>query len=397
MNRLPLAIVLAVAGSALGLALHAQAQETQSPPAKKSPEQAYYERLIAKIEPELVGNPDRLPLYVQFFKREMLTDSRLFPFDVQATADSQGRVLLDGFVGFEENHAALVKFLRYLGFKDVDDRIEVLPSEKLGPKRFGLLIATHSFSYDRTAKPREVLTDCLLGAPVYLLKQTGDGYFLCHAGEGYVGYVDGRDIRRVDREEFARYRTGPQVYLGQDYKTAGGLQLPIGSRLKLARRQGENVVVELPGGGEAIVPGDRCDLREGDANPRLERVIQNALRLLGTEYVWGGNTSDGIDCSGLMQVAFAAEGINLPRDSSQQIYLGALTATRWCRDGLRWGDTLYFLGQSGKITHTAIYLGDGQYLEAVRPVVRRTSFNPQDKDFHAGRNTSFCFAKRLLE
>jgi len=157
------------------------------------------------------------------------------------------------------------------------------------------------------------------------------------------------------------------------------------------------VVVELPGGGETVVPGDRCDVREDDTNPRVERAIENALKLQGTEYVWGGNTSSGIDCSGLMQVAFAAEGINLPRDSSQQIYLGSLTATRWCREGLRRGDTLYFLGQSGKITHTAVYLGDGQYLEAVRPVVRRTSFDPKDRDFHAGRNASFCFAKRLLE
>jgi cell wall-associated NlpC family hydrolase len=173
--------------------------------------------------------------------------------------------------------------------------------------------------------------------------------------------------------------------------------LPVGARLMLLDRRGEDVAVELPGGGEAAVPGDRCDVREDNVSPRLERVIENALKLLGTDYVWGGNTSDGIDCSGLMQVAFAAEGINLPRDSSQQIHLGSLTATRWCREGLRRGDTLYFLGQTGKISHTAIYLGDGEYLEAVRPEVRRTSFNPRDENFHAGRNASFCFAKRLLE
>ena len=397
MRHFPLAAVLAMVGSGLVSIDSSGAAEPSSTPAKNSAEQVYYERIIAKVEPGLVGSRDRLPLYLQLFKREMISDTRLFPFEVEAVGDEQGRVVLKGFVGFEENRAALLKFLRYLGFRELDDRIEVLPSEKLGPKRFGLLKTSHSFSHDRPAEPDEVLTDCLLGAPLCLLKETESGFFLCHAAEGYVGYVDGRDIRRVDREEFARYRSGAGVYLHQDWKTSGGLKLPIGARLKLLDRRGQDVAVELPGGGEAVVPGDRCDVREDALNPRLERVIQNALRLLGTNYVWGGNTSSGIDCSGLMQVAFAAEGINLPRDSSQQVYLGSLTATRWCRDGLRRGDTLYFLGRTGKISHTAIYLGGGEYLEAVRPVVRRTSFDPSDENFHAGREASFCFAKRLLE
>jgi gamma-D-glutamyl-L-lysine dipeptidyl-peptidase len=397
MKHFLLTVILAIMGSALLSVDSAAAQKPSSVPARKSPEQAYYERLIAKVEPGLVGSRDRLALYVQLFKREMITDTRLFPFEVAATADENGRVALDGFVGFEENRVGLLKFLRYLGFSEIDDGIEVLPSEKLGPRRFGLLKVSHSFSYDSPTQPQEVLTDCLLGDPLYLLKETDNGFFLCHAAEGYVGYVNGRDLRRVDREEFTRYQEGTGVFLQRNSKTQGGLQMPIGARLKLLERRGPEVAVELPGGGQAVVSADHCRVGEDGANPRLERVIRNALWLLGTDYVWGGNTSSGIDCSGLMQVAFAAEGINLPRDSSQQIYLGSLTATRWHRDRLRPGDTLFFLGKTGKISHTAIYLGDDQYLEAVRPVVRRTSFNPKDENFHAGRNASFCFAKRLLE
>ena len=95
----------------------------------------------------------------------------------------------------------------------------------------------------------------------------------------------------------------------------------------------------------------------------------------------------------LVQIAFGAEGINLPRDSNQQVYLGALVATRWYRQGLRRGDVLYFLGRHGKIRHTGIYLGDGNYIESVRPTVRITSFDPEDESYDARRDASFVFAK----
>ena len=129
----------------------------------------------------------------------------------------------------------------------------------------------------------------------------------------------------------------------------------------------------------------------------MERIVENALTLKGTPYLWGGKSSAGVDCSGLMQVAFAAEGLQLPRDSNQQVYLGRLTATRWYRAGMRPGDTLYFLGSRGKIRHTAIYLGDNQFLHAEVPQVGIASFDLRDDNYDARRTASFAFAKRLLD
>ncbi len=64
---------------------------------------------------------------------------------------------------------------------------------------------------------------------------------------------------------------------------------------------------------------------------------------------------------------------------------------------MRRGDTLYFLGADGKIRHTAIYMGNDKYLQAVVPKVRISSFNPQDSDYDADHSASFAFAKRLLD
>lgn len=174
-----------------------------------------------------------------------------------------------------------------------------------------------------------VLTDCLLASPVYLLKETESGFLLCHAAEGYVGYVAAGDIHRADAEEFTRYLNGPRVYVRKDCKLPDDRVIPVSCWLKCVERQPGNVVVEMAAGEKTVVPNDCCEVHDGRRDSRMERVLENANRVLGTRYLWGGKTSQGIDCSGLVQVAFAAEGINLPRDSNQQVYLGSLVATRW--------------------------------------------------------------------
>ncbi len=373
------------------------AEEARPAVPAASAEQTYFERAIRTVEPALVGSPDRLAVYLQLFQREFINDLRLFPCRIEAAVGPAGRIALTGFVGFDENRAAAQRLFQYLGFDKVDNQIEVLPSPQLGDKRFGLIRATHSFSYDQPAGNREVVTDCLLGTPVYLLKEAAGGYFLCHAMEGYVGYVHGQDLCRLDAAEFTRHQSGPHVRLLHNQSSESGLMLPMGARLKLLQRQQDEVLIALPDGGEATIPTDSYRVDDGEPDGRIERVIAAAERMLGTSYVWGGNTSEGIDCSGLVQTAFATEGITLARDASQQALAGRLVATRWHRDGLRRGDTLCFLSQHGKISHTALYLGDGRFIESVRPVVRYSSFDPASAEYSQRADTTFCFAKRLLE
>ena len=87
----------------------------------------------------------------------------------------------------------------------------------------------------------------------------------------------------------------------------------------------------------------------------------------------------------------------MPRDADQQSLVGTLVATRWHQSSLARGDVLFFLNRRGTISHTAIYLGDGKFIEAAEPVVKITRLDdiPPGKD--KARGDSLCFAKRVLE
>jgi len=362
----------------------------------KSRARLYYERIIQKIEPDLKGDPDRLPQYIEAFKSHFIIDERLFPFGVSAAMDRRGNVELTGYVGYEENRQALLQLMQFLGFEKIEDRIEVLPSKNAGKHPFAVVNLPFCVSYDKPVSPREPMTQALMGDPIYLLRKADDGYFLCQTAEGYVGYIHEDGFLRMSEEEFLRWQNDPRAVFQTDFQ-AEDFFIPAGARLKWEGQKGTDARVQLPGGDSITVPAASIKVQLNGVNPLVETAISIATQLLGTRYVWGGKSSQGVDCSGLVQSSFQAVGVNLPRDAYQQSYMGRLVATRWHREGLRRGDLLYFLGRSGKISHTAIYLGDGRYLEASGRDVHYTSFIPGDPDYEAGKDRSFCFAKRLFE
>jgi len=94
------------------------------------------------------------------------------------------------------------------------------------------------------------------------------------------------------------------------------------------------------------------------ANSRANIAIRAALTYLGVPYVWGGTSRSGVDCSGLVMLAYQAAGINLPHYSGSQ-YQDTVRVPLY---DIQPGDILFY-GPGGD-THDAIYLGGGQMIEA---------------------------------
>ena len=99
------------------------------------------------------------------------------------------------------------------------------------------------------------------------------------------------------------------------------------------------------------------------ATARAGRVLGIADQYVGVPYKWGGNTpQSGFDCSGFTKYVFAREGISLPRTSREQARAGRAVALDF--GDMRPGDIMLFAEQGEAISHVAIYVGNGEIIQA---------------------------------
>ena len=87
-------------------------------------------------------------------------------------------------------------------------------------------------------------------------------------------------------------------------------------------------------------------------NTSVQTVINKARTYIGTPYKWGGTSSKGMDCSGLLVRSFQSIDLNIPRTTSEQVFLGKRVKLKKSKKG----DLVFFAfgKKKKKVTHVGL-------------------------------------------
>ncbi len=217
----------------------------------------------------------------------------------------------------------------------------------------------------------ERVTQVLMWDRVLILKTSGEWAKVLvteqyRTPEGYPGWMLRKDLVTGGAAQLAptvTVRTAKSALRdapSKDGKVVAWVYL--GTRLVRGEPQdGEWIPVLVPGRKEPVYVKTVTVALDGVATAQDGRnLVDSAAQLAGTPYLWGGMSSQGIDCSGLIYTVYRLYGYELPRDADQQFEVGEPVG----RNELAPGDLLFFGKSTNDITHVGMYMWQGKMLHA---------------------------------
>jgi cell wall-associated NlpC family hydrolase len=195
-------------------------------------------------------------------------------------------------------------------------------------------------------------SELLFGETVSIFEARDGWSWVQNREDGYVGYVRADFLGEAG--EAATHRISALrtfLFSEPDIKSSVLDMLSMNSPIRVTARQEKFVVIE---GGGCVWADHIAGLQDFE-----EDHAAVALRFLGTPYLWGGRSSIGLDCSGLVQMALVRCGKEAPRDSDMQSrQVGEEVPFDGDESALRHGDLVFWDG------HVGFWLNGGDFVHA---------------------------------
>lgn len=343
-------------------------------------------------------------------KTKFAPDSHLAIFHVGL--DQRGpQLVLTGKVDRAEAKAETADALQKVGVP-FEDQVTVLPSPKLEGRLWGIACVSAANGREAPEHKAELGTQVLLGHTVRLwdISTNTWPWYYAEASDGYHAWIESGTITACTRAQLEAWTNSPLLMVTAseslilekpDADAQPVSDVVTGDLVKRVGESGDWFQVELPDGRSGFLPrtsaGDYRAWKQS-RHATADAIEKRARSLLGRPYLWGANSPKGLDCSGFTQFVFFCNGIDLPRNASEQAHQGSEVPLDF--NQLKKGDLLFFGrpaagGKPETIFHVGIYLGDQLFIQASERV-RINSLDPASPVCDKPRIQTLLHARRIL-
>jgi gamma-D-glutamyl-L-lysine dipeptidyl-peptidase len=223
-------------------------------------------------------------------------------------------------------------------------------------------------------------SQALLGQEVKVLESQGEwtkvailGQKTSKHAEGYPGWLPAKQLTLVDEgfvqpepnASYALVKAPTSWLVEHSNPQMKFMEISFNTKLPVLDFSDEWVVVKTPSDGAKRIRMEHVELlhhAEERAQPKGEDLVLAARMFLELPYLWAGASGFGFDCSGFIHSLYSHFGVDIPRDTMDQMKSGTVVQ----RSELAPGDLIFFAYDQGKgkIHHVAMYAGDGMIIHS---------------------------------
>lgn len=341
-------------------------------------------------------------------KAKYIPDSREGIFDIKASIVDD-TVFLSG----KTTSSIVIKEL----LSKLDDKtnvlvntLKLLPEKQLNDTLYGIVNVSVADIRTQNKFTSGMATQALLGMPVKLYEK--DSWYRVQLPDSYFGWAHEKQIIPMKRSEFNNWILSSKIiytkhygfsYQKPDKDGATVSDLVAGNILKYEGIEGNYFKVSYPDRRIAYIlrsESQEFSIWSQSRNPSGENFVEMAKSMMGIPYVWGGTSTKGFDCSGLVSTVLFLHGLTIKRDASQQAYIGEEVDITNGYDDLQVGDLLFFgtkaiEDKKENIRHVGFYIGENRFIHA-SGYVKINSLNPRDSDYDELNAKEFIKATRII-
>ncbi len=353
-------------------------------------------------KPAVINSKPSVYSIIDQVRKKYAPDKRVAIFQVKLDSN-----VIVGKTNIPLAKKELLSRLKSSGYVYIDG-VKILPNaEDLGERMYAFVNVSVANIRSQPKEPAELASQALLGTPLKIFDK--DRYwYQVQTPDNYIGWVEGTTIDRASKAEFDQYQVKTKLLFSKPYgfsyskpdeNSQTVSDLTWGDLLAVKDTLKDFYEVMYPDNRKAFVLKNEVihyQKWKQIVMPSEQGLVNTATRMMGLPYLWGGTSWKGVDCSGFTRMIYQNNGILLPRDASQQVYIGEEIAF----EQLKAGDLLFFgekatLEKPEKIVHVGMWIGNNQFIHS-SGMVKVSSFDKNYSNYDSHNASRYLRSRRIL-